>query len=262
MFKVVDSDFSAAGIKETNFTSPPGNYEVYVEITKNGEILEFLHDDANGYGSANGNAMPLFSSWQVSDLPDKPINLTAELYKEDTTVMLKWDDHSLNEQGFIIERKIGKGDFKVLDTLNSIITQYIDDSLSLETNYYYRVNAYNSIGNSDYSNEVQINPDSLLHTVVYNYSNTESVVVFPNPFTDKLMLNMGVLSLINYDIIDILGRKLFSENNKAILSQENHQFEISLNQIYDLKPGIYFLRLNYQNLNGNTAYKTIKIQKI
>ena len=65
-----------------------------------------------------------------------------------------WVDNSQNEDGFNIERKLGTtGTFSLLATVGPNVTSYSDNNLADSTIYCYRLNAFNSAGNSAYSNE-------------------------------------------------------------------------------------------------------------
>ena len=74
-----------------------------------------------------------------------------------TEIRLTWKDNSDNEDGFKIERKTDSTDWDEIKTVGANITEYIDTELSPNTNYYYRVKAYNVIGESDYSNTASAN---------------------------------------------------------------------------------------------------------
>ncbi len=71
------------------------------------------------------------------------------------TVTLNWTDNSINETGFKIERREGHGVFGQIATVGANATTYEDPGLTRGVTYTYRVRAYNSGGNSDYSNEAQ-----------------------------------------------------------------------------------------------------------
>lgn len=77
-------------------------------------------------------------------------------YLEDTVVSaskvtLTWSDNSDNEAGFKIERKAAGGIYSQIKTVGKDITTYTDTGLSSDTLYYYRVRAYNNMGNSKYT---------------------------------------------------------------------------------------------------------------
>ncbi|NOT57246.1 MAG: hypothetical protein HOP18_21800 [Deltaproteobacteria bacterium] len=67
---------------------------------------------------------------------------------------LSWGDASSNEDGFKIERKIGTtGTYAQVATTAVNTTAYPDTTLANSTQYCYRVKAYNTAGDSGYSNE-------------------------------------------------------------------------------------------------------------
>mgnify|MGYP001586837867 CR=1 FL=1 len=68
-------------------------------------------------------------------------------------INLTWSDNSNNEQGFEVWRstKSNTG-FTKLATVSADKTNYLNTGLKASTTYYYKVRAYNSAGNSSYSN--------------------------------------------------------------------------------------------------------------
>lgn len=88
-------------------------------------------------------------------IPSAPSGLTATAISK-TQINLSWNDNSDNETGFMIERKTGdSGSYELIGTTNSDISVYSDTGLTQNTRYYYRVKAYNEIGESAYSNEAK-----------------------------------------------------------------------------------------------------------
>ncbi len=66
---------------------------------------------------------------------------------------LNWTDNSTNESGFKIERRTGtSGTFAQVAMVGASTTSYVDNSLANATTYCYRVKAYNSAGDSAYTN--------------------------------------------------------------------------------------------------------------
>jgi hypothetical protein len=88
-------------------------------------------------------------------IPVGPTDLTA-MEASSTQIDLSWADNSdpiFNEDGFRIERKTGAlGSYVEIATVGQDMTTY-SDVLGDQDTYYYRVRAYNSLGNSSYSNE-------------------------------------------------------------------------------------------------------------
>jgi titin len=70
-------------------------------------------------------------------------------------ITLNWTDNSDSEQSFSIERSVGNNlSFAQLATVGPGVQTHVDSSgLAINTTYYYRVRAVNSIGASGYTNE-------------------------------------------------------------------------------------------------------------
>jgi len=85
--------------------------------------------------------------------PQAPINLSANAVSA-FQIDLNWDDMSDNEDGFRIDRKKGtSGTWSHIATREVNTKSYSDTGLECNSWYYYRVQAYNSEGESAYSNE-------------------------------------------------------------------------------------------------------------
>jgi photosystem II stability/assembly factor-like uncharacterized protein len=86
-------------------------------------------------------------------LPKGPGNLTATV-QNGNQINLTWADSSSNENGFRIEQKNSAGgSFTEIATVGANVTNYADAGLLSNTQYVYRLRAYNTAGNSPYSNE-------------------------------------------------------------------------------------------------------------
>ncbi|HEY4491896.1 MAG TPA: fibronectin type III domain-containing protein, partial [Acidobacteriota bacterium] len=85
------------------------------------------------------------------NLPAAPSNLIASAVSK-SQINLSWLDNSNNEQGFRIERSTNGNSFTLIATVGSGVTSFANTGLKANKTYYYRVRAYNSAGNSAYSN--------------------------------------------------------------------------------------------------------------
>jgi hypothetical protein len=84
--------------------------------------------------------------------PAAPSNLFAKAVS-DSQIVLTWNDNSNNESGFRIERSIaGEPFFSQIATVGANDTTYTNGGLPPDTTCTYRVRAFNSSGNSTYSN--------------------------------------------------------------------------------------------------------------
>lgn len=84
--------------------------------------------------------------------------LAALVFSQTTAAALQltlnWGDTSTNEDGFKVERKAGAtGTFAQLATVGANVVSYADASVTGGAAYCYRVRAYNTAGDSAYSNE-------------------------------------------------------------------------------------------------------------
>lgn len=98
-----------------------------------------------GAGTGDGGSTP-----PPAEPPAAPTSLTATAGKRKVT--LSWADNSGNESGFKIERSTDGVVFTQIATTGADVTTYTNGSLTSGTTYHYRVRAYNSSGDSAYSN--------------------------------------------------------------------------------------------------------------
>lgn len=92
--------------------------------------------------------------------PAAPSSLTATT-STSSEIDLAWTDNSSNEDGFKIERKTGAGGtYAEIDTVGAGVEAHTDTGLDPETEYFYRVRAFNDDGDSPYSNEDSATTDA------------------------------------------------------------------------------------------------------
>jgi hypothetical protein len=94
-------------------------------------------------------------------LPAAPTALTATA-DSPFRINLSWTDQSWNESGFLLEVKEDGGRFTEFDSVAANQTSYKVNGLSPDTRYCFRIRAYNSTGNSDYSDSACVTTGSAL----------------------------------------------------------------------------------------------------
>ena len=109
---------------------------------------------AGSFGQLSPNV-----SVNVGGVPSSPNFLTA-VTVSNSQINLSWIDLGNNETGFKIERKTGSGSYVQIATVSANVGSYLNTGLAPTTNYCYRVRAFNTGGNSGYTNEsCAITPD-------------------------------------------------------------------------------------------------------
>ena len=124
---------------------PHGAMYLWVWLDANTQFAEWNED--NNFDSAR----------VAVGIIKHPVNLAAAS-PGIQNIMLNWIDQSLNELGFVIERKLGdtlqvKLAYSALDTVTANTQTYTDNTVLDDTRYSYRLFAYNSYTTSDYSNQ-------------------------------------------------------------------------------------------------------------
>jgi hypothetical protein len=187
----------------------------------------------------------------VEPAPLSPTSLTVIQISE-SEVVLTWDDNSDNETQFIIERKTGDGEFIEVNSVESGIETFIDDSVTPENTYTYRVKAINDFAESAYTNEVSL---TVLITGLEIIN--QEINIYPNPIRDLKRLYLSLQKPISGDlefiILDINGSIIKSK--KMTIIAESNLVEMNLSDLIDAQ-GVYIL--NIRNKNGfNEVYKLI-----
>jgi|GEM_PF-1300837 len=106
--------------------------------------------NAIGYSSYSNTA----DATTTDTLPAAPTGL-AGVATTTSQIGLTWNDNSLNETAFAVERTIDLVHWTQVASTSAhtgTSTSYYDSGLSANTVYYHRVRAYNAIGYSGYSN--------------------------------------------------------------------------------------------------------------
>lgn len=91
----------------------------------------------------------------VSPAPAAPTNLSLKVVSRNQ-INLTWTDNSTNETGFFIERSLNGTSFTQIATVGANVRTYSATGLTPNTQYFFRVRAYNSAGKSAYTNIAKV----------------------------------------------------------------------------------------------------------
>ncbi len=112
--------------------------------------------------SACAAKVPMFEALEDRSLfsvgtPAAPTSLTAAV-SSSTAVKLSWKDNSTVETGYKIERSTDDKTFTQINTVTKNTTTYTSGGLTSGKKYYYRVRAYDAVGNSSYTSVASATP--------------------------------------------------------------------------------------------------------
>jgi uncharacterized protein (TIGR02145 family) len=110
-------------------------------------------------GFTTGNLSNWASSDTISTTILSPDSLTLTIIN-DMEIRVNWGDNCSYEQGFRIERNDGSG-FEQIAQLGANVLEYLDTDLDYDISYTYKVLAFTSENESDYSNTETISISSL-----------------------------------------------------------------------------------------------------
>ena len=159
--KWIDNSIIEDGFKIERKKATTGVFSQISIVGENDTIYQDTSLDVNtiyyyrvrAYNST-GNSVysDIDSSLTQPIIPNAPDNLITTAVSS-SQINLKWNDNSVNEDGFKIECRTGSGgSYNLIATVGADITYYQNSGLNLETTYYYRILAFNDVGNSLYSN--------------------------------------------------------------------------------------------------------------
>ena len=152
------------------------------------------------------NALVISSLYDDGTKPSTPTSLVAKNIGN-AGVQLSWSDIAYNESGYKIFRSLSSNKmFRVIDKTKSDVSAFIDTTASGNTEYLYKIQAFNSHGNSNYSNTVTIitlnkTPGiNAISDVVLNSDKTATVNIKANDDnTDHITLSVtGLPSFANF----------------------------------------------------------------
>lgn len=148
----------------------------------------------------------------------KPTDLTANTLSSNF-IQLNWNDNSLDETHFIVEKSAWTNQSFQIDTfLQENTTNYIDEKVTPNTVYFYRISATNQIDTSDYSNEFGIS--TILQNVVEQEQ--KEIEIFPNPASNYVSIrNKNQGEKINLQIYNYEGVLIKTVNNPYNVSIES-----------------------------------------
>jgi gliding motility-associated-like protein len=236
-----------------------------------------------GFGQANINYIAALRE-SVNFPP--PSNLIAQVITLND-VKITWEDNTMDEQGFILERSTNAVNYVALVTLNSNVITFIDNTVVAGTKYFYRIRAFKGTKFSLYSNDSEVEAGAGIITAV----DFTPITLFENRPIGTLAGNLTFTSpdrnaIITYQLVSGIGSndnaKFYIDGSQiktnAILdfetqpnyqirvkanSQTNFGFEKTLNiTIFDVNEAPTLNDVALQNTCAGTDDKVIRLSGI
>lgn len=142
----------------------------------------------------NASGKPVLTiTYEVT--PADPTNLKLTT-TSNSAIQLNWQDNSVNETGFAVERSTNGTTWSAVATTAANATSYVDSGLAADTKYFYRVFATNGGANS---NKTTVQSDTTLPTFTHTlwvdaaYAGTTKNGGFATPYsTIQAAINASV----------------------------------------------------------------------
>lgn len=216
------------------------------------KLPELAVDDGGTIGVAwydfrNGGAQlwgDLRTSVQRPPQPRAPLNLVATAVSQ-SRIDLTWTDTSDNEQGFQIERRTGNPfeDPVIVATLPANATSWSDVDLPADTQFGYRVRAFNAAGASLWSNGA-----------------SATTLAFPPPAPQNL-----TATAITFQRIDLEWQPVVEADSYEVQQSTDGVTFTTIRRptatqmmIFELQPSTtYFFRVRAVNSGGESPWSNV-----
>jgi hypothetical protein len=174
-----------------------------------------------------------------ADITVTPVTLSAFSIKASASaVNISWETLSeLNSQQFVVERSVNGTDFSAIGTIsakgNSSKTVYYQfrDVSPVTGLTYYRLKQVDQDGKFEYSEIRAVNFS------LNGLDKPTSIMIYPNPATDKVVIDGPNVDVKTVILADILGKELLRKNNPG----KSFIFPSSI------QPGTYLLQVVYSD---------------
>ncbi|MDP8240046.1 MAG: fibronectin type III domain-containing protein [Candidatus Hatepunaea meridiana] len=219
-----------------------GTYEVAADLDADIEeyLDEGLESNERYYYQIRAMIDTVGSRWSIevnarTDVltPPTPTDIAAEAVSS-TSIRIRWISQSGFNLGFLLERSLVEDtDWALLDTLEEPMLQsYLDDGLSDETTYYYRVASYNSYGSSEFSETAEattpVGPPDVPSNLRADNITYESVTLYWDDTDDETSYRMErrIAGAHNWFRFPLIDRNITILNDITVSPDKEYQYRI------------------------------------
>jgi hypothetical protein len=217
---------STDGVSFTTLATLNSNTTSYLETNLPPDTLYYYRVRAN---NALGSSAYTNVATALTALPAAPSNLLA-LVASTSQINLSWADTVNNETGFKIERSSDGVNFTQIATVGVNVTACSDSGLTAGATYYYRVKAYNGIGDSDYSNTASTTitapaaPSGLTATAVS--TSQINLVWVDNVSNESGFRIFRSLDKVNWTLIATTGPNVTTYSDTGLAANTQYYYRI------------------------------------
>lgn len=238
--------YNCSGEKQIQYFSNPN---VYYDGYATG--VENYQDTARSMNNTS-QTVASFRQAQATTVPNAPGNLTASA-QSSSSIKLLWTDNSTNETGFKLERSPDGQVFAQIATLGENASGFTDTGLAASTSYYYRVRAYNGVGDSAYSNTAQATTGAVI-----NDTTPPSVSILSPPEGAKVGSKVNI-SVSATDDVGVTGIKLYIDG-KLVAATNSNSLTYTWNTRQE-SAGTHTLKADASDAAGNLASQSVSVSK-
>ena len=205
--------------------------------------------EVNGSVLSSCAEISVFTKLPTPEIPAAPQFIQGGRLS-DSEIELVWLDLSKNEDGYTIEQLID-GSYQVINQTGANSTSFKLSNTAVNKPYTFRISAFNSVGKSNYSDEITIGSNDGTTNIFNVKSDNPAVKIYPNPFTDFIHIQLPKPGLFSgWQIIDMNGTR----RKDGTISDVDNELTIRLQ---DIKSGTYIIRV----YGEDTEFKATIIKK-
>ena len=193
---------------------------------------------SNGFGQLGIGRTGTYINYPINPNFAGPSDLKVNIVSGTETNLI-WKDNSYQEVGFKVERKTTEvGIWNEINTVNTNTTLYSDITVTPGNTYYYRIQAYDSLTNSNYSNEVSTIPavpGNLTLTMLY--PSQIKLMWNDNNLTElgfKLERKVGVAG--SYGEIGTVGPNVTSYTDTDVQAENSYYYRLRTYNVFSYSP--------------------------
>jgi titin len=199
------------------------------------------------------------ASTTIATVPNAPTGLTATAAST-SAIALTWGDNAGNETGYYVQRSPDGSSWALIATLASNATSFNDSWLNADTTYYYQVYAYNSVGNSGFSNTASAKTQAAVVTAPPPADTVAPSVTITNPQNNaKVSGTSQTINVSASDNVAVTSLQLSIDGGVVAVGNTG---SLSYNwNTKKVKAGSHTIAVVSADAAGNTANTAITVTK-